>query len=624
MYKIGYRKEIDGLRAIAVTAVIFYHARLIVSGQQIFKGGFIGVDIFFVISGYLITSIILKELITTNNFSFKFFYEKRIRRILPVLLLVILSSLPFAWIYLAPYDLVDYSKSIFYSLGFTSNYFFWHFDLNYFGNLIPEPFLHTWSLSVEEQFYILFPFILYFIFRYSKNYLIHILIFILVISFVSAVWTSKNYPSFAFYSLSSRIWELLAGSILSYFEIKRGYRNRIKLLNLFSPCIGLMLIGYSVFFFDNSIRHPSYMSLIPIAGTCLIIWFSNKDDIFTKILSSKIFVSIGLISYSLYLWHYPMFAFLKLSELASGDLFKKIIFFMLLIIISFFSYKFIENPTRNLKSSFKKILTVVILLYILISSCVFIIIKNEGVPKRFDYYKEINKNYNPDNQFLGKERMSETDSSKKIFKKDKNRILIIGDSLGQDLFNALKLNQELFSNIDFILVYEQMENVLLNHTQLLKDANRIVLSYRWTIPNLENLEKNIKRLKDLNKNIYLTSRTNEYEVNNYGKTILDKKIFSHKFNTKEKFDYFGMKNVYFKKRIIKSNSDINIKLKKFSEKEKLYFLNKEDYMCNILEKTCDYVDEVGNKIFFDYGHYTKEGARYFGKKIHKINWLKLN
>jgi hypothetical protein len=151
-----------------------------------------------------------------------------------------------------------------------------------------------------------------------------------------------------------------------------------------------------------------------------------------------------------------------------------------------------------------------------------------------------------------------------------------------------------------------------------------VLSYRWTIPNLENLEKNIKRLKDLNKNIYLTSRTNEYEVNNYGKTILDKKIFSHKFNTKEKFDYFGMKNVYFKKRIIKSNSDINVKLKKFSEKEKLYFLNKEDYMCNILEKTCDYVDEVGNKIFFDYGHYTKEGARYFGKKIHKINWLKLN
>ena len=175
--KLTYRPEIDGLRAIAVVSVILYHAQITIFGYQPFKGGFIGVDIFFVISGYLITSIILKELVTTGTFSFKYFYERRIRRILPVLLFVMVVSLTFAWIYFPPYDLLNLSKSILYSLGFSSNFYFHYSGQEYATVGLRNPFLHTWSLSIEEQYYILFPIVLLITFKYFNKYLIHIFIF---------------------------------------------------------------------------------------------------------------------------------------------------------------------------------------------------------------------------------------------------------------------------------------------------------------------------------------------------------------------------------------------------------------------------------------------------------------
>ena len=164
---------------------------------NLFKGGFIGVDIFFVISGYLITSIILKELVTTGTFSFKHFYERRVRRILPVLLFVMLVSLPFAWMYLLPNSFIDFSKSILYSLGFSSNFYF-HYSGQQYGaeSGLLKPFLHTWSLSVEEQFYILFPIVLLITFKYFRKYFIHILILSFVVSLGLAEWGSRNHPSF--------------------------------------------------------------------------------------------------------------------------------------------------------------------------------------------------------------------------------------------------------------------------------------------------------------------------------------------------------------------------------------------------------------------------------------------
>ena len=205
--KINYRPEIDGLRALAVIAVILYHAQITLFGYEPFKGGFIGVDIFFVISGYLITSIILKELVSTGNFSFKNFYERRIRRILPALLFVMLASLFFAWKYLLPGSFIDFSKSILYSLGFSSNFYFHFSGLEYNSeDGLLKPFLHTWSLSVEEQYYIIFPIIFLITFKYFKKYIPHILILGLFISLGLADWGSRNYPSFNFYALPTRGW----------------------------------------------------------------------------------------------------------------------------------------------------------------------------------------------------------------------------------------------------------------------------------------------------------------------------------------------------------------------------------------------------------------------------------
>ena len=278
--KLTYRPEIDGLRAIAVCAVILYHAQITILGLEPFKGGFIGVDIFFVISGYLITSIILKELVTTGKFSFKHFYERRVRRILPALLFVMIVSLPFAWIVLLPSSFIDFSKSILYSLGFSSNLYFWYSGQNYYAESgLLKPFLHTWSLSVEEQYYIFFPIVLLITFKYFKKYLIHILIFGFIISLGLADWSSKNYPYASFYFIHTRMWELLTGSILAYFEITLGHRSQNRILNLILPFIGLILIGHSILFFNEKMFHPSFYTLSPIIGVCLIIWFSNKNEL---------------------------------------------------------------------------------------------------------------------------------------------------------------------------------------------------------------------------------------------------------------------------------------------------------------------------------------------------------
>ena len=381
--KITYRPEIDGLRAIAVGAVILYHAQITIFGSQFSKGGFIGVDIFFVISGYLITSIILKELVTTGSFSFKHFYERRIRRILPALLFVMLVSLPFAWMYLLPSNLIDFSKSILFSLGFSSNFYF-HYSGQVYGATdgLLKPFLHTWSLSVEEQFYILFPIVLLITFKFIRKYLIYVLIIGFIISLGLAEWTSRNYPSASFYFIHARIWELLAGSILAYFEVTKGHRSKNQLLNSILPTIGLLLIIHSIIFFDDSIFHPSFYSLSPIIGVCLIIWFSNKNELITRLLSTKLFVGTGLISYSLYLWHYPVFAFSRVTKFAEYDIFKKLLLGVIILILSIISYYLIERPARNKNNKFRVIVSLIVISLVILITFNSNIILKEGYKNR--------------------------------------------------------------------------------------------------------------------------------------------------------------------------------------------------------------------------------------------------
>jgi peptidoglycan/LPS O-acetylase OafA/YrhL len=382
--KLSYRPEIDGLRAIAVMAVIFYHAQISILGIEPFKGGYIGVDIFFVVSGYLITSLMLKELEANKNFSFLGFYERRCRRILPVLFFVILAFLPFSWYYLIPPAFEDFSKSILYAVGFGSNFFFHYSGLEYASTqAMYKPFLHTWSLSVEEQYYIIFPIFLYFTFKYFNKYLFQILSLVLIISFLFAEWGSKNYISATFYFIHSRMWELLAGSMLAYLEVKRGSRSENKILNELLPILGILFIIFFIIFNNDKINHPSFKTFFPIIGTCLFIWFSKKETLLGKVMSLKLLVGIGLISYSLYLWHYPIFSFLRITDSVQGNVLVKILTFIILILLSIITYFLIESPFRDKKKIKTKLFfSIIIFAGILIVTFNLLVVSKDGFKSR--------------------------------------------------------------------------------------------------------------------------------------------------------------------------------------------------------------------------------------------------
>ena len=382
--KLSYRPEIDGLRAIAVLSAIFYHAQISVLDFEIFKGGYIGVDIFFVISGYLITSLMLKELEITKNFSFFSFYERRCRRILPVLFFIILISLPFSWLYLIPPAFEDFSRSILYAVGFGSNFFFHYSGLEYAGVAgMYKPFLHTWSLSVEEQYYIIFPVFLYFTFKHFNKNLFQILTLVFVVSFLFAEWGSKNYISATFYFIHSRMWELLAGSMLAYLEIKKGSRSENKILNELLPILGMLFIAFYIVSYDDQNVAPSLRTLIPIIGTSLFIWFSKKETLLGKVMSLKLLVGIGLISYSLYLWHYPIFSFSRIIEFTQGEISKKLLLICFTAILSIITYFLIESPFRDKKKIKTKLFfSIIIFAGILIVTFNLLVVSKDGFKSR--------------------------------------------------------------------------------------------------------------------------------------------------------------------------------------------------------------------------------------------------
>ncbi|MDA8533256.1 acyltransferase [Candidatus Pelagibacter bacterium] len=487
MIKLKYRPEIDTLRAIAVLAVIIYHANFYLFGNLVFSGGYLGVDIFFIISGYLITSIILKELIEKDSFSFKNFYIKRIKRILPALLFIMLVSIPFSWIYLYPTDLVSFSKSILYSLGFTSNFYF-HFSGLEYGS--PEgllkPFLHTWSLSVEEQYYILFPIGLVLVFKFLRKHLLYFFLICFVISLLLADWGSKNYPSATFYFLHTRIWELILGSLLAYYEIKLGHRGQNKILCQIFPILGLTLIVYSFFSFDGKIFHPSFYTLIPAIGVSLILWFSYEDNFILKILSYKVFVKIGLISYSLYLWHYPIFSFANHLEIFFNNNLEKFLLILVTFILSIFTYCFIEQPARK-KVSLKIIISLLTIIFFIIVTYSATVITMEGFTNRLKV-----KNYQKKHTFLYLEQDNEPCFGRICnFGSKEQKIILLGDShlgsLAYDLYDKTK------SDYSFLSITSAGYFHLKNVDQINKHSKKINIDY----DNLRiKIDKILKKSRD--------------------------------------------------------------------------------------------------------------------------------
>jgi len=320
-----FRSDINLLRAISVIGVVFYHFE-----AYFITGGFIGVDVFFVISGFLMTKIVHTRL-EENNFSYFSFFKRRCERIIPPLACMILVFLIINWFFSYSIYYREQGKHGLASLGFLSNLIYWQ-ESNYFDSASKgKLFLHTWSLSVEWQFYLLYPLILMFskrIFSLSSNR--YIVAFISVVSFSLCIWGSSRYPSATFYLLPTRSWEMTLGGMAFLYSCDL----RLQARKFVSIC-GLSVILFSMFFFDESDLWPSYYSLIPTISAALVIWSQYESRFFRL----KILVWIGLSSYSIYLWHWPFLA-MRFNGFIDAN---NILLFVFLALVSWLSYYFLER-----------------------------------------------------------------------------------------------------------------------------------------------------------------------------------------------------------------------------------------------------------------------------------------
>jgi peptidoglycan/LPS O-acetylase OafA/YrhL len=337
--KMAYRPDIDGLRAIAIVSVLLYH-----TGVRSFSGGFIGVDVFFVISGYLITNMIVKE-INADKFSLTGFYERRIRRIFPALFVVLAFTLLVSAYLFNGNNYLNVRQSAIYTTLFTSNFLFWS-QTGYFDQPSTlKPLLHTWSLAVEEQFYIFFPLLMLVLSRFYKSKIRVVLILAALASFLLSVYSVSHDSSAAFYLTYSRVWELLLGSMLAMEIIPA---NKSSWLSNALGLTGLVLILASVFLYTQDTPFPGFAAIPPTLGSALIIYAGNGERaLVNRILGLRPIVFIGQISYSLYLWHWPLIVFGRYYVIREPTALDIIFWILLSILISTLSWRFVERPFRT-------------------------------------------------------------------------------------------------------------------------------------------------------------------------------------------------------------------------------------------------------------------------------------
>lgn len=333
----AYRPEIDGLRAIAVLAVIAFHAN-----AQLLPGGFVGVDVFFVISGFLITGLIVNAL-EAGTFSFAEFYTRRMKRIFPAYIAVALITLAVSSYLLIPNDYIFYTTSLAASWAFVSNVFFSMLSWGYFGQRTEEfPLLHTWSLSVEEQFYFVFPVVMIVLYRYFRKHTVSILVLLGAIFVTLSQLKTGQIKSY--FLLTSRAHELIIGA-LTFFIVRTAPIASARVAGMLAFA-GMALMFGSFALINKELPFPGINSLFPCIGAALVIYASRTETLVTSLLRTRLLVAIGLISYSLYLWHWPIFSFLKYRQIAL-TLPVATAAVAVAFLLSFLTWRFIENPVRR-------------------------------------------------------------------------------------------------------------------------------------------------------------------------------------------------------------------------------------------------------------------------------------
>ena len=458
-----YRADIDGLRAVAISLVLLFHATRYV------PGGFVGVDVFFVISGYLITLHIIKEM-DAGSFSIASFYEKRVRRIFPALLVMLFVTFLAAWKLLLPDEFVDYSKSLLSAVFSVSNFYFWkHSD--YFAET-QLPLQHTWSLAIEEQFYLLFPAFLLILRKYTPRLFRGAIVAIAVASFLLSVATIARFPEATFYLIPTRAWELLMGSLLAVDIFPRPSRNSIcQLLS----ALGLALILAAGFFYSPATPFPGPTALLPCLGSVLIIGANDgKQTLVRRLLSTRPFVGLGLISYSLYLWHWPVIIFKRFDvSLSFGRFASRLmpnltpsqaatidsIAFTLVvsIVAAIVSWRFVEQPFRfgSMRLRRSKLFLCATVASAFLAAVSVPIICLHGLPDRFSKRAlkvasgvETHKEYRRGTCFLASNDHASTISDTCVqLDPLKQNMLLIGDSHAAQLYHGLSVQ---FPSIHFL------------------------------------------------------------------------------------------------------------------------------------------------------------------------------
>ena len=667
MTKIEYKSEINFLRAFAVLSVIAYHSKFSLINKEIFSGGYIGVDIFFVISGYLISKIIFLELKEKSKFNFINFYIKRFKRIFPALFIVILFSFILGSFFLLPNDFVDFSKSALSSLSFLSNYYFYFSQIKYnASDALLLPLLHTWSLSVEWQFYIILPIIMSFFYKkFSiQKLLIVLFAFSLSLSFIGA----NNFFELNFYSFHSRIWEFIAGSLVAYKNVFSKKKIFLKKLNQDILLISnFIILALSVFYFDEYTKHPSIVTLIPVLSTCciLLLGVSKKSYVFNFI-NLNLFNFIGRISYSLYLWHFPIFAYARLTEFARGNFENKILIIFFTFFFSILSFYFIENKFRYKKYNLGKS---VIFLCSILFAIVFLkyTIHKSGYEARLP---PILKNYK---SFSVEENVCTSYSGCFFDNKSKKTIFAIGDShlrsIGFDLKRRI-LNQKynLHLNImngcvyfpGFSLVHRNTNKIynkcddkyfsLIREKLLKSEKSTIILFGRWPIYFDEYyLSSNYffnQNLNPVGKKSISFYRPAQNGLSNFKeefkKSILELLNYGHKvviiypvpevgWNVPRKIfvktsSWFGKNNLYLEtEKLTIPYKVYDFRIKSFNsifsnfKHENLSFIYPGNIFCNMKNNVC--YTHSKNKIYYtDNNHLSAYGAEKLNIEI--VNQLK--
>ena len=637
-----YRAEIDGLRAWAVLPVILFHA-----GFDLFKGGYVGVDIFFVISGYLITTILVED-IEKERFSIAHFYERRARRILPALTLVILACVPAAWALMLPGQLDDFAQSIVAASLFVSNILFW-MEADYFDTAVEEkPLLHTWSLAVEEQYYVFFPIFLFLAWRFGRNRVFWMIAVSAFASLLLSEYLSRTDSATNFYLAPSRVWELFAGSLAAFSVRKHGVRA-----NDFLAMLGLLMVAASIFLFDSETPFPSFYALLPIVGVVLLVMFAHQETWAARILSNKAFVWVGLISYSAYLWHQPLFAFARIVSVEELSVAVALGLSGLSLALAWVSWKFIEAPFRDrnfmTRNQVLAVSAATIVATVALGGVLYLASGKIGAGA----FNPLNRplvigNYVNDNQLLRDESWQllkdrtgtanyyvegNASDRQRWFSDDDTRrkVVVVGNSHGKDIYNVLSFSRDVARTYQLARYGEQVANLSAENAFFSSpnytEADVVVLATRLRERDLPRLDEAVSIMVGSGKKVVIVENLHEFdEFRSGGWTLADRLVFSLKDTGSSIEDIARQINhAYYEnamrpppEQVSRYNAEFRRIASKYPE---VILLDRMDYICKPENEICFGVAPDLTKYFYDYGHHTAEGAKFFGKRVDEVDWF---